>query len=783
MPVVGLGPVTDSIRPLASPLPVEKAPFLTNSSASGAPLNTPASRLSAILALPGRGEWSGGLSAALIVLPIILSCGTVSFQTLGPDYVARGVSAAFLTAILAALVAWLFDGRIMHVNSPKTSHAALLSLLMAGLAGSGAFVQAASTAPGGLPWALIGAAIGALFIAGLTQLAVGSLRLGRLVRLLPRPVLAGLVNGFGLQIILSQVPRAFGAGSLAELWHRIAAPDGTIPWPLLLAAIAALATVTGKRLTKIVPAPLLGLIAGTVAGLGLEFLLPPGAGGARVGAVGIDLQVFSSFSDAVLHQSGSVLGLAALPVLQTGITLALVASVQGLLNMAAGDAVTGQRHDPDRVLLVQGGSNILAACIGGTPSGGSINTTRAAYAAGARTRAVNLSHAASLAVMLAFGRGAIAFIPLSVMAAVVIVSTVGALDNWSLALMRRTALHERGVSAARQWLDIGTVVLVAILLLRDGALIALMAGFAVTTLSLLGRLVQVFVRDITFGDTQRSRTTRDPADAETLRREGHRIALLSLQGPLSFATAEPLFDRLEVMASRSDYIVLDFASVTDADITGVFALRRIRSMAKDAGVKLYLAGIAVTPRLDAMFGEAGLKLTPDWYFGTRHEALCQAEDDLLQRLSPGTKTGGELSIAAIVGGLTEAEAALMEQYGERRTYEAGAVIMKAGDPGDVFCLLCEGAIGVLGSEAGRRVVLSRDTAGSIFGEMALLTGQNHTANVEALTPAVVRAFSAKAMLAMRDIDPQVNYKVMRAIARQLSRRTTDLSRTVVALGG
>ncbi len=740
--------------------------------------------LGGTLVLPGRGEWNGGLSAALIVVPIILSCGTVSFQSLGPDYVARGVSAAFLTAIIAALVAWLFDGRIMHVNSPKTSHAALLSLLMTGLAGTGPFVRAATETPGGLPLALIGAALSALFIAGLTQMAVGSLRLGRLVRLLPRPVLAGLVNGFGLQIILAQVPRAFGAASLGELGHMLSnAHGGMVPWPLLLAIIAALATLTGKRLTKVVPAPLLGLIAGSVAGLALDLVLPVGKGGARVGPVGIDLNVLSSIPDTVLHQSGTVLGLAALPVLQTGVTLALVASVQGLLNMAAGDSVTGQRHDPDRVLMVQGTSNILAACIGGTPSGGSINTTRAAYAAGARSRAVNLAHAVWLAGLLAFGRGAIAFIPLSVMAAVVIVSTVGALDNWSLALMRRTALHERHGSTARQWLDIGTVVLVALLLLRDGALVALTAGFAVTTVSLLGRLVQVFVRDVTFGDTQRSRTTRDVVAAETLRQEGHRIAILSLQGPFSFATAEPLFDRLEAMASSADYIILDFSSVTDADITGVFALRRIRSMTEDAGVKLYLAGIRVTPRLSAMFAEAGIKLTPDWHFATRHEALCQAEDDLLHSMALETEGAVELGIEAIIGGLTADEADLMDRHGERRTYQAGAGIMKAGEAGDVFCLLCAGSIGVIGSSDGRRVVLSRDKPGSIFGEMALLTGQARTADVEALTPVVVRAFSADAMMAIRAINPQVNYKVMRAIARQISHRNADLSRTVVALGG
>jgi MFS superfamily sulfate permease-like transporter len=73
-------------------------------------------------------------------------------------------------------------------------------------------------------------------------------------------------------------------------------------------------------------------------------------------------------------------------------------------------------------MVAPGGINLLPGCVGGTPGGGSINTTRAAFAPGARTRGANLAHALSLAAILLFVRDAIAAIPLAVMARTVIAS-------------------------------------------------------------------------------------------------------------------------------------------------------------------------------------------------------------------------------------------------------------------------------------------------------------------------------------------------------------------------
>jgi SulP family sulfate permease len=708
------------------------------------------------LAIPSLGDLSGGLSAALVVLPTILSCGAVSYQTLGPDYVARGVTAAFMAAIVAGIVAWLFDGPVMHINSPKTIHAALLSLLM---------VQVAALTQ--QPMVLIGIASAALALSGLLQMVLGGLRLGRVVRLLPRPVLAGLVNGFALQIVLTQLPRMFGAETLSGLGQ------GPPLWALALAAIAAIVTLLGRK-QRLVPPPLLGLAAGT--GLALTLKVPFGP---SIGFISIDTETFSSLKDVLRHADTAMIGPALLPVLQTAVTLALVSSIQSLLNIASGDTITGVRHDPGRVVIVQGASNLLAACSGGTPIGGSISTTQAAFAAGARSRAANLSHVLSLVLLLAFCRGAIAVIPLSVMAAVVIVTTIGSMDGWSLTLLRRAAVHEPGKAELRRWLDLATVVMVAVLVPQAGVLLALTVGFAITTFSFLGRTVQVFIRSVTYDDTGRSRTTRDPERTEALRREGSRIAVLALQGPLYFATAEYLLDRIEQFDPHVDFVILDLRNVSDTDITGVFALRRAHTLLAAGGRALFIAGLPVTPRLRSMFAEAGLPVDAGWRFDTLQEALSEAEDALLQRLGLAAGNTEEKGFAAILGPLSDADAAMLMRHTTRRAYPPGAVILREGDPGDAAYLLVTGEIKVIGQQA----LLGRYCAGTVFGEMALLTGQARFANVEASTAVVVQELSAEALTRISVENPQLACAILRAIGRQLSARVSDLSRTVAALGG
>jgi SulP family sulfate permease len=91
-------------------------------------------------------------------------------------------------------------------------------------------------------------------------------------------------------------------------------------------------------------------------------------------------------------------------VLLKGVALALVSSIQSLLSIPSAERLTGQRHDGNRELVVQGAGNMASAIFGGAPSGGSPNVTQTVRASNGRTSFANLAHAASLPA-LSYGLG------------------------------------------------------------------------------------------------------------------------------------------------------------------------------------------------------------------------------------------------------------------------------------------------------------------------------------------------------------------------------------------
>jgi MFS superfamily sulfate permease-like transporter len=121
------------------------------------------------------GDVIGGSVGALIAVPIILSCGIVSYQSIGPAFVTAGISAAFVAAVAAAVVSGLFGGVPLHVSSPKTTHAAILSGLIANVAIHHSFtdIYGGERAPA----ALMTICFLTLLVSGLTQNQWGQTRL------------------------------------------------------------------------------------------------------------------------------------------------------------------------------------------------------------------------------------------------------------------------------------------------------------------------------------------------------------------------------------------------------------------------------------------------------------------------------------------------------------------------------------------------------------------------------------------------------------------------------
>ena len=652
----------------------------------------------------GKDLAAGG-SVALYQLPAVLGTGVILVAPLGPGWLPAGILGAFAATILGALVRGLSGGPL-HISAPRPAQAAMLAALMVSVAAEPVVQSLPETSRFPL---ILAAGLTALTLAGGLQILLGLLRLGVIIRFIPFPLVAGLSNGFAIAIALGQMPAMVGG----QDWSQVAIHP--LYGALCCGTIAALATLAGPRLIKAVPGGLTGLVAGCAAYAGLAWVWPEMSLGPLVGALPDGLPFVWS--------GGAMMDLTALPgfftalaplIVTSAAIVATVSSLQSLVSLAAADALTQQRSDGNRELILQGAGNVTAGLAGGTVIGGSPLYTRIALDNGAHGRGAQVAMAlALLAMVLGLGE-VIGKIPVAVMAGVVVATAIATLDPWSIRLLRRV-LHARS-GAFLSALDLAVVVVVMVLVVTNGALTALAVGMLASILGHLGRASGGTLRRSVDATQVRSETARSAPDQAVLDREGGAIRLLTVQGAVFFGSAEALADRIEAEATATT-VILDLSRVSDIDSTGLQVLKRIDRGLTKAGRQLLLAGLPAAQRrfLPADLGW-GADRCRDSLFEDANAALTAAEDRLLAERHPDEADELSLAVHPVLRGLTESHLDLLATVAERHSVPAGTMILTEGAPAEAVWLLVQGrAQAVRGG-----LLVSGFRRGAVFGERALL---------------------------------------------------------------
>ena len=728
------------------------------------------------------GDVGGGAVGALVTLPIVLSCGVVYFQGLGPAFVAAGIGAAFVSAIVAALVAGLFGGPPLHVSSPKTSHAAILSGLIGTLASQRAFAEAfpGPAAPGGL----MAVCFIVLCVAALCQLLLGASRLGGLVKFVPYPVLAGIINGFALQIILGQLPNALGVETLAQVFAMLAGPAALHGWPLGLALFAGALVRLSERFGRGIPAALVGLLAGSLAYALAQRYVDAARLGPLIGQLPAGLALHFEVGRMLDFVATPAFQSHLFPIVATGITLAMISSIQSLLSMASADELFDSRHDSNRELLVQGGANLCAALLGGAPSGGSPNITRTVYANGGRSRRANLALAVALVGLSVWLGGAIARIPLAVMAGVVIVTTAGSMDRWTQQLLRKVGTSSSAAKRSDALINLAVVVLVAGLVVGEGVLAALGVGLAVIFFIFLYRSNATVFRRVMHADQISSRTARSVAAVQALLGQAQRIVVLELNGPLFFGNTEVVQQRLDEHMRGAQWVVLGFRYCPVIDTSGVMLLKRLDATLGKSGRRLLLCDLPLHgQRREYLQNVGGEQLERDGLiFADMDSALRCAEDELLGGLGLLEQHDAEWPLAhfAMFRDMHAEAIARVAAVLERQSFAAGACIIRSGTEDHALYFLVRGSVSISTCTAGRPLRLASYSAGAdaLFGEMALLTRGTRSAHVHADTAVTVLRLTLPAFERLCSDAPALAVQLMLRMSGELSSRLLRMTHIV-----
>ncbi|WP_455389750.1 SulP family inorganic anion transporter, partial [Petrachloros mirabilis] len=339
-----------------------------------------------------RGDLYGGLVAAVVALPLALAFGVAS---------GAGAVAGLYGAIFVGLFAALFGGTPAQISGPTGPMTVVMAALLT------QFGQEPSLA------------FTAVILGGGLQILLGLSGIGQYITLMPYPVISGFMSGIGAIIIILQVGPLVGhVPPPGDVLITVFLLPSFLADPVvdaLLLGLLSLAFMYGtpERVGKVVPPPLLVLVAGTVLGVTM-FPAAPVIGPIPMG---FPLPALPSLHFDAVHV-----------VIEEAIVLAMLGSLDSLLTSLVCDNMTRTQHGSNRELIGQGIGNAVAGLFGGLPGAGATMRSVINIRTGGRTPISGVFHSVVLLAVL-LGLGPLAEqIPLAVLAGILMKVGVDIID-------------------------------------------------------------------------------------------------------------------------------------------------------------------------------------------------------------------------------------------------------------------------------------------------------------------------------------------------------------------
>lgn len=476
-----------------------------------------------------RVDLLSGLTVGIVALPLALAFGISS---------GAGAEAGLITAIVAGVVAAVFGGSNVQVSGPTGAMVVVLAPIVA------------SHGPG--------AVVTVSLIAGVMIIIAGVLRLGRVVELIPWPVIEGFTLGIAIIIFLQQVPSAVSSAghdsnaviAAVQAISAIRWPEAA--WPLGAIAVVVAIMIIAPKLHPRVPGSIIAIIVVTGAAVLLDVPLP------RIGELPAGLPA------------------PALPPLDPGIVISLLGPAAAVAGLAAIESLLSARVasamadtgpiDPDRELVGQGLASLAAGLFGGMPATGAIARTAVNVRSGARTRVASTTHALVLLLIVLVGAAAVSRIPVAALAGVLMVTATRMI---SLATVRLVLRASRSAAL--------TFLITAVITVAFDLIIAVVIGLAVATFFALRTLARS------------SGVHREPIPDHP-RAGDEEIALFRIDGALFFGAAQRLVDRV-LTVDGVTVVVLRLSQLHLLDVTGARILVDLVHTLERRGITVLIKGI------------------------------------------------------------------------------------------------------------------------------------------------------------------------------------------------
>jgi SulP family sulfate permease len=533
-----------------------------------------------------RGDLFGGVTAAVIALPMALAFGVAT---------GAGPVAGLYGAVLVGLFAALFGGTPTLISEPTGPMTVIMTAVIAHLI-------AANPEQG------MAMAFTVVMMAGLFQILFGVMRLGRYVTMMPYTVVSGFMTGIGIILIVLQIGPFLGQatppggvlGTLGSIPDLVAQMK---PAETALAAMSFLLILFFPRhLRRYMPPQLLALVIGTLIAL---FVFAE-TDVRRIGEIPTGLPDLQIPVFTAEQWRGMILN---------AVVLAVLGSIDALLTSVIAENMTRQEHSADKDLVGQGIGNLASGMFGGIPGAGATMGTVVNIQAGGRSALSGVTRALILIVVIFWAGGLTAHIPLAVLAGIALKVGVDIID-WSF--LKRAHL----VSTKATLIMYGVILLTVFVDLVT----AVAVGVFVANILTIERMMNI--------QSQSVRAIKLPtcagltSDEQTvLERARGRILIFNLGGPLTFGVAKAISRQHAVLADHQ-VLIVDFTGVPVLGVSSSLAIEQMVVEDLAAGRTVFIVG-AEGDVLERLRKLGILDRVPAQHLYADREAAVQAAGELL----------------------------------------------------------------------------------------------------------------------------------------------------------
>ena len=509
-----------------------------------------------------RGDAFGGLTAAVVALPMALAFGVAATGDPAPG---------LWGAVIIGLVASLFGGTPTLISEPTGPMTVVFTSVILSLTATAPDKETA-----------MAMAFTVVILAGIFQILFGVFRLGRYVTQMPYTVISGFMSGIGAILVILQLPAFLGqkasGGVIGTLTSLPALIAGIQPMELALALITvAILWFTPAWIKKYCPPQLLALVLGTV----LSVTLFQDAGLKTIPAFNAELPTlhapnFSGGQMRLMFVDAAVLG--------------MLGCIDALLTSVVADSLTRTEHDSNKELVGQGLANITSGLFGGLPGAGATMGTVVNIQAGGRSALSGLIRALILMVVVLAAAPLASMIPLAVLAGIALKVGIDIID-WDF--LQRA--HHLSVKAA-----VITYGVIALTVLVD-LITAVGIGVFVANVLTIDRMSALQSRRVKTISTADDDVELSNEEQELLDQASGKVLLFQLAGPMIFGVAKAIAREHNAIGNCS-VVVFDLSEVSHMGVTAAIALENAVKEAIEVGREVFLVGAngSTAKRLEKM---------------------------------------------------------------------------------------------------------------------------------------------------------------------------------------